>query len=387
MLGIVIGVASVITMIAIGRGAQERINEQIRSLGSNLLVVQPGAQASGGARLGTGTQHTLTEGDAAAIARDIDSIGAVAPSVQRTAQLVRSNLNWSTMVIGAVPDHFVARDWSVESGRLFGREDVAQAAKVAVLGASVRERLFEHQDPVGAVVRINRVPFTIVGVLERKGHSPFGRDQDDITFVPLSTAKLRLFGGAHEFKRQAVDFVYAKVGEARAMADAKLQIEVLLRRRHRIPRDAEDDFLVRDLASLVSTQREASQTFSTLLAAVASVSLMVGGIGIMNIMLVSVTERIGEIGVRRAVGACRRDIRNQFLLEAITICLVGSWVGVALGIVTAHALAAVAGWTVSIETWSILVAVAFAAAVGVCFGSYPAIKASRLEPINALRYE
>jgi putative ABC transport system permease protein len=387
MLGIIIGVASVITMVAVGEGAHTRVAEQIRTLGSNLLMVVPGAAREGGARLGLGSRHTLTEADAAAIRQEIPIVDVASPAVRDMAQVVHGNRNWSTNVTGTGPDYFIAREWPVALGQTFTRKDVRAAAKVAVIGASVAKALFEEADPLGRLIRIADVPITVVGVLARKGPSGTGRDQDDVIFVPISTAKLRLMGGAHEINRAAVAYILVKVANARAVDLAEHQIASLLRQRHRVRSKAEDDFEVRNPAAAMAAQHAATRTLTFLLGAVASVSLIVGGISIMNIMLVSVTERTREIGLRLAVGARRRDIRNQFLLEAITLCILGGLLGILLGVGAAVAVAEMAGWPVFIGPEALVLAAGFAAAVGVFFGFYPALKASRLDPIEALRSE
>ncbi len=387
MLGIIIGVASVITMVAVGQGAHTRVAEQIRTLGANLLMVVPGAAREGGARLKLGSRHTLTEADAAAIRQEVPVVDVAAPTVRGAAQVVHGNRNWNTVVYGTEPDYFIAREWPVASGRRFTRRDMNASAKVAVLGASVAKALFGEADPLGRLIRIADVPITVVGVLSRKGASGSGRDQDDVIFVPISTAKLRLIGSAHEINREAVAYILIKVANARAVDMAAHQIASLLRERHRLPTDAEDDFQVRNPAAAMAAQHAAARTLTFLLTVVASVSLIVGGISIMNIMLVSVTERTREIGLRLAVGARRRDIRNQFLLEAITLCVLGGLLGILLGVGAAVALAEMADWPVFIGPEALLLAAGSAAAVGVFFGFYPALKASRLDPVVALRTE
>ncbi len=387
MLGIIVGVACVITMVAVGEGAHTRIAEQIRTLGANLLMVLPGAGREGGARLKLGSRHTLTEGDAAAIRREVPVVDVAAAAIVGRAQVVHGNRNWNTIVTGTEPDYFITREWPVGSGRRFTRRDVSAAAKVAVLGASVAKALFEDTDPLGQLIRITDVPITVVGVLSRKGSFGEGRDQDDVIFVPISTAKLRLMGGAHEINREAVAYILVKVASARAMERAERQIASLLRQRHRLRVDAGDDFRMHNPAAAMAAERAATRTLTFLLAAVASVSLIVGGISIMNIMLVSVTERTGEIGLRLAVGARRRDIRNQFLLEAVTLCVLGGLLGILLGIGAAVAVAEMADWPVFIGPEALILAAGFAATVGVFFGFYPALKASRLDPIEALRTE
>ncbi len=388
MLGIVIGVAAVIAMVAIGSGAQTQVDNQIRSLGSNLLLVQPGSLKQGAVRLGAGSRQSLTEDDATAIAAEVPGVLTAAPTVAGNAHLVHGNLNWSSLVGGVTPDYLIARDWSVAEGRGFTSEEMTVAAKVALLGATVVNELFPDEQPLGQVVRIANVPFTVIGVLEEKGQaSASGRDQDDVALIPLTSAKLRVLGARSQVSRRAVDFIMVKVTSTRAMAPAQQQIETLLRQRHRIRSDTDDDFLVREPAAAMEAQAAAARTLTLFLAAVASVSLVVGGISIMNIMLVSVTERTREIGLRQAVGAQRGDIRNQFLIEAVMLCLLGGLTGIALGIGAAIAIAELVGWPIFVSLAAIVVAFGFAGAVGVFFGFYPAHKASRLNPIEALRFE
>jgi putative ABC transport system permease protein len=385
-LGIVIGVAAVITMVALGGGAHHQVIAQIRSLGANLLIVVPGSATEGAARLGAGTRHTLTEDDAQAIARQVPLVALAAPAVEGTAQIIWGNRNWSTSVVGAMPEHFQARDWQIALGNLFTAREVSAAGKLAILGDTVAERLFDRTDPLGATIRIKNVPFTVVGVLSPKGNNASGQDQDDIVFVPLSTAKLRLFGGAEGLDPGAVGFINVEVISAAAMDDAQRAIEALLRQRHRVAPDAPDDFTVQNMTAVFAAQREASRDLMLLLAAVASVSLLAGGINIMTMMLVSIAERTREIGVRVAVGARGRDIRNQFLIEAVTLCALGGLVGIALGAAAAVAFARLGGWLVFLSPEAMLVAFAVAAAVGVVSGLYPALRAARLDPIEALRY-
>ena len=388
MLGIVIGVAAVIAMVAIGSGAQQQVAEQIRALGANLLMVQPGSLRTGAVHLGAGSRLTLTEADATAIAREVGVARAVAPSIARNAHIVRGNLNWATLVGGVTPDYMIARDWGIEKGRLFTLQEIDSAAKVVLLGSTVAGKLFPEEDPLGQQVRIANTPFTVIGVLSEKGqNASSGRDQDDVALISLKAAKLRVLGGRSEASREAVDFILVKAATADAMAFAKDEISKLLRQRHRLAMDAEDDFEVREPAATMHAQAAATRSLTLLLAAVASVSLVVGGISIMNIMLVSVTERTREIGLRQAVGARHRDVRNQFLTEAITLCLLGGLVGIALGIVAAVAIAGFAGWPVYVSPVAAVVAFTFTGAVGVFFGFYPARKASRLDPIEALRFE
>ncbi len=387
MLGMIVGVGAVITMVAIGDGAQVQVTEQIRSLGANLLMIQPGAARDGGARLSGGTGHTLTEDDADAILSEVPYVSAAAPSARGSAQLVYGNRNWNAVVNGTTPGYFLAREWPVESGRLFTATETGQAAKVVLLGTSVAEALFGEENPVGHTIRINSVPFTVIGILRSKGPSGSGRDQDDIAFVPISTGKLRLFGGSHAVNRNAVAYILVKVARTEAMDYVQAQITGLLRQRHRIGSDELDDFGVRTPAAAMAAQREATKTLTILLGSVASVSLIVGGISIMNIMLVSITERTREIGLRLAIGARRRDIRRQFLIEALTLCVVGGLLGVICGLLATIVIADLAGWPALFGPGLVLLALGFSIMVGVFFGLYPAYKASRLDPITALRFE
>jgi putative ABC transport system permease protein len=388
MLGIVIGVAAVIAMVAVGSGAQTQVADQIRSLGANLLLVQPGSSRQGAVRLGAGSRHSLTEDDAAAIATEVPGVLTAAPTVAGNAHLVHGNLNWSTLVGGITPDYLIARDWSLAQGRSFTSEEIESAAKVVLLGTTVVEQLFPDQEVIGQMVRIANVPFTVIGVLGEKGQaSASGRDQDDVALVPLKAAQLRVLGAQSQVSRRAVDFIMVKATSTEAMVPVQQQIEQLLRQRHEIPPDAEDDFQVREPAEAMEAQAAAARAVTLFLAAVASVSLVVGGISIMNIMLVSVTERTREIGLRQAVGARRADIRNQFLIEAVMLCLLGGVTGIAVGIGAAVALAELLRWPISVSPVAIVVAFGFAGAVGVFFGFYPALQASRLDPIEALRFE
>jgi putative ABC transport system permease protein len=388
MLGIVIGVAAVIAMVAIGSGAQTQVADQIRSLGANLLLVQPGSESEGAVRLGAGSGQSLTEEDAAAIAAEVPGVVAAAPTVAGNAHLVHGNLNWSTLVGGVTPDYLVARDWKVAQGRVLTSEEVESAAKVVLLGTTVTRELFSDEEPLDQIVRIANVPFKVIGVLGEKGQaSASGRDQDDVALLPLTTARLRLLGARSQVSRHAVDFIMVKASSTETMAPVQQQIERLLRQRHRLPPNADDDFQVREPAAAMEAQAAAARSLTWFLAAVASVSLVVGGISIMNIMLVSVTERTREIGLRQAVGARPRDIRNQFLIEALVLCLLGGITGIGIGIGAAIALAEVVGWPIFVSPLAIVVAFGFAGAVGVFFGFYPALKASRLDPIEALRFE
>ncbi|AWN53219.1 ABC transporter permease [Methylobacterium sp. 17Sr1-1] len=382
MLGIVIGVASVVTVLAIGSGAQSQVTRQIRAIGANVLMINPGAARQGGLRLKAGTRATLTEGDVDAILEQVPQVRAAAGSIAGSAQAVRENRNWNTTVNGTTTNHFVVRDWTLSSGRTFNATEEAMAGKVAVLGSVVARELFGTDDPVGAEIRVMNVPFEVVGVL-----SPKGPDQDDVAFVPLSTAKLRFLGSAGGTARDAVAYILAKAVSDEAMARAKASIEDLLRQRHRIQDDQEDDFKVQDPSAAAEAQRGATRTVAILLTSIAGVSLLVGGISIMNIMIVSVTERTREIGIRRALGARGRDIRLQFLCESLVLCLAGGLVGVVLGATISLTVARSAGWTTVIDPSAVAVAVGFSAITGLFFGLYPAHRAARLDPVEALKAE
>jgi len=386
MLGIIIGVGAVIAMVSVGAGAQARVAEQIQSLGSNLIIVLNGSVTSGGIRMGQGTTLTITEDDAAAIAREIPAVQVAAPSNRGTAQVVYGNLNWSTVIQGVTADYFEARDWTVEAGRGIAPEDAEGATKVAVLGQTTALNLFGDADPLGQIVRIKKVPFTVVGLLSRKGQNSWGQDQDDVILIPLSTAKKKVLGRSQSNPR-TVGSISIKVWPGEDMAETESQIRELLRQRHRLQPHQDDDFWLRNLSEVLQTQEESSKVMTYLLAAIASVSLLVGGIGIMNIMLVSVTERTREIGLRMAVGARGRDILLQFLVEAITLSLIGGVAGIALGLGGSRAISYLAEWRTLVAPQAIVLAFGFSAAIGIFFGFYPARKAARLDPIEALRYE
>ena len=386
MLGIIIGVAAVITTIAIGSGAQQRVAEQIKSLGSNAILVLPGAQTAGGVRLGAQTGQALTEEDAAAIAREVPEVQVAAPGLRGSVQIVAGNANWATFAFGTTPDYLEAREWSLASGRVFEPSEVSSSGKVVILGQTVATQLFGDADPIDQVIRVNKVLLTVVGVLGRKGQNTFGNDQDDVVMVPISTYRNRIQGQATG-KLKRIASVSVKVRDGASMKAAEDGMRELLRQRHRLQPGTDDDFSVRNLTEVLQAQEASSRVLALLLAAVAGVSLVVGGIGIMNIMLVSVTERTREIGLRMAVGARGRDILAQFLIEAVTLSLVGGAIGIVIGALATWAVAVFAGWQVAMSTSAIALAVCFSAAVGVFFGFYPARRAATLLPIQALRYE
>lgn len=384
MLGIIIGVGAVIAMIAVGSGAKKKIADQIASMGSNILIVLSGSSTSGGMRWGSGTVPTLTVEDSKAILSEISGVKDVAPQISGVAQIIYGNQNWSTVVYGTVPEMLSIREWTLNSGRNFMQQDLDGATKVCVLGKTVVDNLFGGIDPIGQIVRIKKVPFTVIGVLNSKGQSAWGTDQDDIIFVPLSTAQKRLFG--MQFPGM-VRVITVQAREPEVMKTVEEQITDLLRQRHRIPASQENDFSVRNLTEVASSAEESAKVMSLLLGAIASISLIVGGIGIMNIMLVSVTERTREIGIRIAVGAKSKDILLQFLIESLVLSLVGGMLGIGVGIAGTLILSSFTQWPVLFSAQAILLAFFFSGSVGVFFGFYPARKASLLNPIEALRYE
>ena len=385
MLGIFIGVAAVIAMVAVGSGARETVLAQIRALGANLIVVVPGNVTVGGVRLGSGARASLTQDDALALEREIDAIEAAAPTSRGQVQVVAGGVNWSSWLLGVTPSFFVARDWEIALGRGLEAEDYDRGAQVVLLGETVARTLFDEIDPIGETIRLRNVPFRVVGVLARKGQTTGGQDQDDVVVAPLRAAQQRVLG-VNRANARAVGSISVRVRDGEDTAQAEEQIRALLRQRHRLTAAQEDDFLLRNLADIAATRDASSRTMSWLLAAIATVSLLVGGIGIMNIMLVSVTERTREIGLRLAVGARRRDILMQFLIEAATLSALGGVAGAALGFAAARALTRIAGWPTLVSPEAILLAVGVSAGVGIVFGYYPARRAAALDPIEALRH-
>jgi putative ABC transport system permease protein len=386
MLGIIIGVGAVIAMVAVGSGATARIQEQIQAIGSNLIMVSPGSITSNGIRLGSGAGVTLSEDDAKAIAAECPAVAAVAPVVRGGAQVMNGNSNWATQIQGTTPDYLTTRDQTVDQGNAFTTDDVNSGAKVALLGKTVATNLFGDANPVGQTIRIKNVPFTVDGVLSAKGQSMTGQDQDDLILIPISTAKRQILGTSQANAR-SVGSIMVQAVNSSAMDEAQREMQSLLHQRHHIQPGQDDDFTVRNLSEVFAAQESSARVMSILLGAIASVSLIVGGIGIMNIMLVSVTERTREIGLRLAIGAKTRDILSQFLVEAVTLSILGGVVGILSGIGASLLISYFAGWSTLVSPTAILMAFAFSGLVGVFFGYYPARKAALLDPIDALRYE
>ena len=387
MLGIIIGVAAVITMIAVGRGATDRVQEQMKGLGSNIMLVIPGGVSQAGVRLGAQTRQRLTEEDALAIALEIPEVQVAAPTSRTSGQLVYANANWGTSIIGVSNDYLEARDWPLASCRMFDAGELAGSAKVCWIGATVARVLFGTQDPVEQMIRVRNIPMTVIGVLSEKGQNSMGQDQDDAIMLPLSTLRNRIWGGDASIRLKRVGAISVKVRDGQDMKAVEASITDLLRQRFKVPPGGEDPFAVRNLTEMLQAQEESSRVMTLLLAAVAGISLLIGGIGIMNIMLVSVTERTREIGLCMAVGARGRDILAQFLIEAVSLSLLGGAIGLALGAAATWGVARFAGWQVSMSLGAVLLAVGFAGLVGVFFGYYPARRASKLLPIEALRFE
>ena len=385
MLGIIIGVGAVIAMVAVGSGATARIEQQIASIGSNIIQVQPGSQNFGGVKSGNGNAQTLTQDDARAIGEECPAVAHVAPIARGNAQVVFGNNNWGTQVQGSTPEFLTIRDFTVTEGESFTQADVDSSNKVALLGKTVADNLFNGDDPIGQIIRIKKVPFTVVGVLSPKGQNMVGQDQDDVIVLPISSAKKKVIGGRQNNINTVNNItVQALPGQT---ALAVTQIEALLRQKHRLQANQDNDFDVRNMEEILKAQESSAQVMAILLASIASVSLIVGGIGIMNIMLVSVTERTKEIGLRQAVGAKTQDILSQFLVEAVTLSVLGGTIGIIVGVTASLLISYLAEWRTLVSPVAIVSAFLFSALVGVFFGYYPARKAAYLDPIEALRYE
>src|SRR5689334_8702901 len=382
MLGIVIGVGAVIVMVAIGNGAQARIQDQIKSLGTNVIMIMPGSTQQGGASQGAGTFNRLTVADAEKVKRDATTLAAVSPVIQTRTQVIGGNGNWRTQINGVSTDYLTIRDWSVASGSLFSDNDVKSMRKVAVLGATVAQNLFPGGDPVGAQIQLGHVPFQVIGVLSSKGQNAAGNDQDDVILIPYTTAQARLSGG---FVR--LGQILASTYSPNDIPAAQDEIKGIMRESHKLGEYADDDFTIRNQNELADAASSTTKVMTYLLAAIASVSLVVGGIGIMNIMLVSVTERTREVGIRMAIGARGTDVLTQFLVESIVMSLAGGVIGLLVGFGGAALLGHLTGWHTATPAIAVAIAVGFSAAVGVFFGYYPARKAAALNPIQALRYE
>jgi putative ABC transport system permease protein len=383
MLGIIIGVSAVIAMVSIGQGAQASVQAQIESIGTNLLFISAGAQNVGGVRSGTGDSgtNTLTVEDLDAIKREVPSVSMVTPSVNARSQLVSGNANWNTTVTGVSEQYPDVRKWTIQSGEFFSDADVRTAARVIVIGQTVGDNLFPGTDPVGQTLRVMNLPFRVVGVMKKKGQDQQGRDQDDVSFAPYTTVQKKILGSPR------LQIAYVSAISQDATYTAQSQITDLLRQRHKLGANEPDDFTVRNMTDIADAANATSNTMTILLACIAGVSLLVGGIGIMNIMLVSVTERTREIGIRMAIGARSSAVRSQFLIESIVLSLTGGMFGIVLGVIVSLAIPKMLGWPTLVSTMAIVGSAIFSVAVGVFFGYYPARKAAALDPIEALRYE
>lgn len=381
MLGIIIGVGAVIAMVSIGMGVRDKVQSSIAGLGSNLLIVTPGAVSSTGVRQAAGSNNSLTNSDAQAISRQIGGVQAIAPSVSKQYQMVYNNKNWVTSVTGTTPDYTSVRNYAMATGRFLSTYDLDTRARVVVLGKTVADNLFEGVEPVGQTVRINKAPFLVVGVLETKGQSTGGPDQDDMAVIPLTTAQERMLGITY------LHSINVQAASPEVIDTVQQDITQLLRTRHKLQGDNNDNFTVRNLAAVMATAEEATGSITLLLGNIAAISLLVGGIGIMNIMLVSVTERTREIGIRKALGATYANILLQFLIEAVVIGVTGGVLGILLGVGASYVISLFAGWNTVVSVGAIALAFGFSVLIGLFFGIYPARKAALLDPIDALRYE
>jgi putative ABC transport system permease protein len=384
MLGIIIGVGAVIAMLAVGTGASRKIAQQVASVGSNLIIVVPGSTTQGGMRMGSGSQSTLTMSDAEAIEAECPSVETVAPILNGSGQVIYGNQNWATSITGTTQGILTVRDCAIVEGRNFSDQDIRNATKVCIIGQTIIENLFENEDPLGKIIRVKNVPFIIIGVLEEKGQSLGGQDQDDVVYIPITTAQKKIIGTAFP---GMVRTIMVKAKSTEELPSAETEVNDLLMQRHHIGPSRDIDFTVRNLTQMLQMAQQFTTIMTLLLGAIASVSLVVGGIGIMNIMLVSVTERTREIGIRMAVGAKAKDIRFQFIIEAVTLSLIGGIVGIILGVIVAATISKFADWPTVVSPFAVLLAFGFSGFIGIFFGFYPAYKASLLNPIDALRYE
>ncbi|MBR5582451.1 MAG: ABC transporter permease [Phascolarctobacterium sp.] len=381
LLGIIIGVGAVIAMVSLGFGVKESIKDNISKLGSNLLMVSAGGRTATGARLAAGEGARLTFDDMLAIEKQVDGISGISASVNTSYQLVAGNQNWTSRVEGTTPSNFAIQNYELEDGRLFTDRDMNSRARVAVIGKTVADNLFPGDDPVGQIMRIKKAPFQVIGVLKAKGSSGMGQDQDDTVIIPLTTAQNRMMGITH------VQRITVQAENENVINDVQAEVEQVLRTRHKIKDGDYDDFTISNMAAIMDTMMATANSITLLLGCIAAISLLVGGIGIMNIMLVSVTERTREIGIRKALGATYNNILLQFLIEAMVIGVVGGFLGVVIGVIASYGISTIAGWNTVISWWAIVVAVVFSVGIGLFFGIYPARKAALLDPIDALRYE
>ena len=381
LLGIIIGVGAVIAMVSLGFGVKESIKDNISKLGSNLLMVSAGGRTATGARLAAGEGARLTFDDMLAIEKQVDGIAGISASVNTSYQLVAGNQNWTSRVEGTTPSNFAIQNYELEDGRLFTERDMNSRARVAVIGKTVADTLFPGDNPVGQIMRVKKAPFQVIGVLKPKGSSGMGQDQDDTVIIPLTTAQNRMMGITH------VQRITVQAENENVINDVQAEVEQVLRTRHKIKDGDYDDFTISNMAAIMDTMMETANSITLLLGCIAAISLLVGGIGIMNIMLVSVTERTREIGIRKALGATYNNILLQFLIEAMVIGVVGGFLGVVIGVIASYGISSFAGWNTVISWWAIVVAVVFSVGIGLFFGIYPARKAALLDPIDALRYE